>query len=272
MLNIKERNSLFFMACANGDLDTVKTLYEEYDSLKSSYFFKFLSLFYPKIDAHWKNDSALVNVISYHRYDIAEYLLSKKSFVESFSDDNQLGMCLSLVMKDGHLELTKLILKHKAHIRSPGNITMGFNHVCSEGHMELLEYLTTDPVLNLIEYDAKKLNGINYPILYQGFISACHKGQVEVVKYLTSSPQLKGQIDFHQFNKPFLIKNAEILQHLIVDLNITREHPIVKNFKINKELQEQMNSFFRMQDIKNLHKQINNELKNENKHNKRIKI
>jgi len=269
---MKEKNSTFFTACFNGDLNTVKALYEEHESLYYSRFLRFFSLFFPQIDPHWKDDSILLNAITYHHYDIAEYLLSKQSFLKSLTKNNQLGFCASLVMKDGNLELTKLILKHKEYISSHGSITTGFNSVCSEGHLELLEYLTTDQILNLIEYDAKKVDVLNYPILYQGFISACNKGQLEVVKYLTSSPHLKGKIDFNQFNRSFKITNTEILYHLIMELNIKEIDPVIKHFKISSELKSDMDNYFRLKNIQNLHNEINLELKPNSNNNQCIKI
>lgn len=250
-------NRTFSIACAEGDLEIVKKLYEDYDKSKSSIFSAFLSIFTPMLDPHHKEDNALLTSCSYERNDVVKYLLSQQKYITTFKNDSQLNICLSLVMKSGNFELTQLLLpviqKNKYHT----DISLGFNSACAKGYLDIVKYVLDYPNFNWIEYDSKKRDKEDYSLLYTGFISACKRGQLDIIKYLVETPGLNEKIDFNQFHSNLIVNNIDIIRYFIFELDMKKSDSFFSHISVHDNMKYQMEDFFK---TKEMYTDINQEL------------
>ena len=254
----KKLSQNFYIACTNGDLDTVKNLYQDYDRAKSSVFSAFINIFKPIIDPHYHEDSALLNACSYGHHHIVEYLLNQNNFANGLNVESKIETCLSFIMKSGNLELTKLMLsliEKKPSLTS--HISLGFNSACAKGHLDIVKYVLEESDFNWIAYDKKTRSKEDYSLVYSGFIDSCKRGQLEIVKYIVESPGLKEKIDFNKFHSRISVNNVDIIRYFIFDLNIKKEDPFIAKLNISSNIAEQMDSFFK---IKEMHTEINQEI------------
>lgn len=248
----------FYIACANGDLDTVKKLYEDYDRVKSSVFSAFINLFKPIINPHYQEDSALLNSCSYKHHNIVEYLLNQTSFINGLNAESKIETCLSFIMKTGNLELTKQMLsliEKKPSLTS--TISLAFNSACAKGHLDIVKYVLAESNFNWVAYDKKTRSKEDYSLVYCGFIDACKRGQLDLVKYIVDSPNLSERIDFNKFHSSLVINNIDIIRYFIFDLNIKKEDPFISKLNLSDALANEMEKFFKTKEI---HTEINQEI------------
>ena len=128
-----------------------------------------------------------------------------------------------------------------------------FIDACSNGHLEIVKYLLTDPILK--EYaDVRACESY-------GFRLACENGHLEIVKYLLTDPSLKEYADVHALND-YGFKWAcrascennrlDVIKWLIFDYNIEKTKEISNFLKSNKDddFVAQVKEMFASRDLK----------------------
>ena len=144
----------------------------------------------------------------------------------------------------------------------------GFRSACRCSHLEVIKYLLTSPELT----EHADIHAHND----EGFILACENGHLEVVKYLLTSAELTEHADIHyQDDLGFIWAcyqgRLEVVQYLIIDMNIDKTNYIEKYLnenKDNKNVQQAIVLF----NIRDLHDQLNENIKDNKEKVKKIKI
>lgn len=237
----------FCAACANGDLATVKRLYEDYEKFQFSVFYSFINLFKPTIDPHYYEDTPLLNACGYKNHSIVEYLLNQKSFTKNLNKNSKLEICLSFIMKSGNLELTKSMLsliENNHKLNTP--IALAFNSACAKGHLNIAKYVLSESEFNWVAYDKKSRAEEDYSLVYSGFIDACKRGQLDIVKYIVESPNIKEKIDFNKFHSTFIVNNIDIIHYFIFDLNIKKDDPFISKLRVSDDNASKMENLFKI--------------------------
>ena len=162
--------------------------------------------------------------------------------------------------------LTSLELTEHADIHARNDA--GFRIACLDGHLEIVKYLlTSDELTEHADIHAKD---------DEGFIWACFYGYLEIVKYLLTSPELKKHADIHAENDVGFIwacyeSRLEVIKYLIIDMNIDKTNYIetyLNENKDNKNVQQAIELF----NIRDLHHQLNENIKDNKEKIKKMKI
>ena len=122
----------------------------------------------------------------------------------------------------------------------------------------------------------QKYKKLNQEELNEQFIDACYEGRLEVVKYLLTSPELTENVDIHAENDwGFRIAceqgRLEVVKCLIIDMNIDKTTHIetyLNENKNNKNVQQAIELF----NTRDLHHQLNENIKDNKERVKKIKI
>ena len=173
--------------------------------------------------------------------------------------------------QNGHLEIVKFLLTSpelKEHADVHAKDDLGFRVACRSGRLEVVKYLLTSPKLTKHADIHAKDDG--------GFRSACLGGHLEIVKYLLTSDELKKHADIHARNDEGFIwacrfGHLEVIKYLIIDMNIDKTTYIEKYLnenKYNKNVQQAIELF----NTRELHHQLNENIKDNKERVKKIKI
>jgi ankyrin repeat protein len=183
-------------------------------------------------DIHYKEDKPLHQACEHNQLHIIQYLLSSPE------------------------------LKEHSDIHSKNDWTL--NIACNEGHFEIVRYLLTSP--DLKEHSNIKRHSLEYAI---------QMGNIDIVDYLLNSPDLKEPVNIHIHEDSIFIKACEFgdmktLQYLIYDLNIDRTDDINKYLEDpNGNLVNEAKNMF---ELRELNKQLNNSLPDNNEITKKPKL
>lgn len=253
-MNKPSLNQKFATACANGELDIVIDMYNQF-YLNKSKFFKFLGIFNINsvLNLHYDNDTPIINACIGGHYDIIEFLLADGNFIKTIKN-NKLATGLNIAMGAGNLKIAQKFLPLlKENNSSYYPIYNGFVQACREGHLNIVEYITTQSVFNIEKFDLNNDGYSFYSMNYKGFIDACSFSQVDIVKYLTSSPKIKNHVKLDNIKTTVKIDNIEIMRHFIFALDLKLNDSFA--MRINKSF-ELANATLDMLDKKNLYKEI----------------
>lgn len=267
-LTQKELSDKFIKACQYGDLNTVKTLYEQ-SSDKQGVKLKFLTsevIF----DAHDDQDGALRGANYNGNYDITKFLLQEPNFVKNIKDKILLtklfknSVSNGFLIKNKNFEITTLIvpLLKEYKILHNKQILLGFTEVCTREDMETLEYLAE----NLDIYSKLPLmtSTLPYSLQEHGFIAACQEGNLESVKFLLTSPKIKERIDLDNIITSVRIQHQNVLEYLVFDFGI----PTNSSFA-TKIINDNLDGLLEKRDIFN---SLNSDLKKNDNSKSKIKI
>jgi hypothetical protein len=206
----------------------------------------------------------------------------EKSLFEIFGqlEKEDLGVALVDAVKAHRMDeirylLTSPELKEHADI----NIYAGapLRNATRYDFFDIVKYLLTSPELTQhANIDAET----GYP-----FKTACRHGYLDILKFFLESPKLKNRIDIHHdddigFRVAFTHKQLEVMQYLIFDRNMEENQTIKEytsgylnstdpSFKSDKEFAIKVNNMFRLRD---LNKQLHDELPVAKQNNKKVKI
>ena len=108
------------------------------------------------------------------------------------------------------------------------------------------------------------------------FIDSCYEGRLEVVKYLLTSPDLKEHADIHARNDVGFIgacRNGrlEVVKCLIIDMVIQKTKHIEKYLNENKD-NENVQQAMELFNTRDLHHQLNENIKDNKEKVKKVKI
>ena len=162
--------------------------------------------------------------------------------------------------------LTSAELTEHADIHSRNDL--GFIWACAQGHLELVKYLLTSPELT----EHADIHADND----YGFIKACFYGYLEIVKYLLTSPELTEHVDIHASNDEGFIcacrdGHLEVIKYLIIDMNIEKTTQIEKYLNENKD-NENVQQAIELFNTRDLHHQLNENIKDNKEKVKKVKI
>lgn len=206
---------------------------------------------------------------------------------------------------DGDLDKVKFLfnsteLKHHADIHYKDNAPL--HHACEHNQLHIMQYLLSSPELKE-HADIHSKDGWTLTI-------ACNEGHFEIVKYLLASPDLKEHSRFNadQLGRAIQLKNIDIVDYLLNSPNLKKnadihmdEDSIFKNacefgdmetlqyliHEINIERTEAINNYLakptgrpsrltheakNMFEIKELNKQLNQNLPENSESKKKPKI
>jgi ankyrin repeat protein len=259
-MDISNLNQTFTTACTNGDIKTVKELYNKYYAGKSK-FSKFLSIFRLNsvLNLHWDNDSPIVGACLGGQYDVIQFLLSDKKFKNIVQKNNRLASGLHLAIGAGDLEIVKFILPLvKENETCYEKIYSGFVNACRVGHLDIVKYIINQSIFDLEKFDKKAFASPCYSMKCKGFITACENGQIDIVKYLTNSFELKKTVDLNEVNTVVKIDRFEIMEYFIFGLNLKQNHSFMMRLNMSYELE---NYTLDLLDKKKSYKQLAKELK-----------
>ena len=112
--------------------------------------------------------------------------------------------------------------------------------------------------------------------LNEVFIDSCENGYLEVVKYLLTSPDLKEHADIHArsddgFRSACRNGHLEVIKYLIIDMNIEKTHYIETYLNKNKD-NENVQQAIELFNTRDLHHQLNENIKDNKEKVKKIKI
>jgi hypothetical protein len=246
-------NHSFATACFDGDIKTVVNMYNEY-YLNKSKFSQFIGIFNlnSTINPNFNNDTPIMHACWNGQSEVVEFLLSDKKFKKN----DKLASGLNMAMGSGNLKIAEIILPLlKENNYCYDRIHNGFVEACKNGHLNIVEYMTTQSLFDFNKFKFRHPNHITSMKL-QGFINACENGHSDVVKYLTSSPKLKEHVDVDQVKQVVRIDNFEIIRHFIFDLELNENDSFMMRINTNHELFNQIEEMFEKKD---LHKEINEE-------------
>lgn len=185
------------------------------------------------------------------------------SLYKIYKDKSQKGIDLSLTdaCREGDLEVVKFLLTSPdltflANIQESNNDPIF--QACDYGHKEIIEYL-------LASHELKE-HADKYFALYL----CCEEDKVDLVKFIFEMPGL--EIDIHHENAmaidlAFSRKAYKVLHYLVFDMDIKRTPRI--DTLIQEYNSDQVRSWF---DLREVNRELNNELINTNTTTKKIKV
>ena len=143
-----------------------------------------------------------------------------------------------------------------------------FISACKNDDLDIVKYLLTSAKLT----EHADIHAQND----EGFRSACRYGRLEVVKYLLTSSELTEHADIHAkddrgFRLTCNYEQLEIVKFLIIDMNIEKTNYIEKYLTEktdNKTVQQAIELF----NTRDLHHQLNENIKDNKEKVKKVKI
>lgn len=196
--------------------------------------------------------------------------LSKHPKIDNANIKNISDNPLETACKYGHLGIVEYLLtspETKSIYNVNDNNSLCFKNACKYGHLEIVKYLLTSP-------DLKEHSNINDDDDY-GIRWACKNEHLEVVKYLLTSSDLKKHSNIYAkrdtafkwlYENWTENKNNEILKFLIFDYNIVHTKDIKNCIKGNIN---EINNFFELREV---NKQLHNDLTIKQNKTKKMKI
>jgi len=172
--------------------------------------------------------------------------------------------------ENGHLHILQYLLtspelKEHADIHSKNDWVLTI--ACNEGFLDIVKYLLTSP--DLKEHSNFKAEQLDYAI---------HLENMDIVDYLLNSSDLKEKYNVHIDNDKIFKNSCEfadkkMLHYLIYELNIDRTDEI-NNYLAEpngrpNNLKSEAKNMFEMRDLK---KDLNKELPDNNESTKKLKL
>ena len=159
-------------------------------------------------------------------------------------------------------------LKEKYKKLNKEELNNQFINACQNDDLDIVQFLLTSPGL--------KEHADIHARSDEGFRIACLEGHLEIVKYLLTSAELTEHVDIHARNdRGFIwacdLGHLEVVKCLIIDMNIDKTKHIEKYFnenKDNKYVQQAIELF----NTRDLHHQLNENIKDNKERVKKIKI
>lgn len=191
--------------------------------------------------------------------------------------------------------LTSPELKHHADINHEFDYI--FDHACSGGHLDFIKFIMDTPSLNrnitplkscingikltarsghldCLQYFENKFNEIDKNMnidYYPGVLQALALCKLNTFKYLITKYLEKNELveeNYDLFSQIFKTNQLEFMQYMIFDLNIPKSD-YLEGLLENNPLKEQVNNLFTLRE---LNKNLNNELINTKPLNKKVKV
>ena len=283
-LNNGRMNNRFLQACRDGNLEIVKELYTKHSKtiLKNKVRYAFYKLGgvdsnkLAQLDPYYYNNSPLKAAFESNHYEVVEFLLTDKLFINGYNKDNngfRLSQGVAKAIEYCNLRVIDLVAPLIKDTPSEvyDDIQYGFNSACKTGNTASIEYILTNPKIKKVlqENEGNSFNTRN-PDYFQhlkkhGFLAACQSGNLDAVEYFTKTNNPQTYLDIHSisYNTQIIVGSFEVLHYLIFDLNIDRDtyeighlepSPALGDFiEINQKIKE-------MFDKRELFKEINSEL------------
>jgi ankyrin repeat protein len=286
--NASELNDVFIEACQNGNIEIVKHLLIDYNSITED-----TSLL--------KKAHGLDKAAVYGHLDIVKCLLNELKNDSELLD--YLNSALKYACMYGHLSIVDylltsndLTLKPNIHADSDNALF----HACSSGHLDIIKYLLESPKLkehssilprclpiagmgghlNVVQYfltnDNSKIREKVYPEINETLFDACATGQLDVVKYLIKSKDLDVNANsnynkYSTFDIALRNHRINILEYFILELNIERNTDINNSLK-RASSNPSVNLVNKLFDLREIKKEVISELNSNETNNKRLKV
>lgn len=301
-LTQKQVDSYFIEACIFAKLDTIKALHAAYPPEKKNsikFLHKaFLKIFKiktekPVLNIHTHNNLGLRRICEQGNLEIIKFLVSLPEFNPCASADSlayaepkSSGITEHLIraVSNHHFEVAEILfpilekhingnsqkivaqLKESLHV----DLYACFIDACIMDDVNVIEYLCSKELLDIKKYktkDADKVKGITYakpentviPFSHKGFAMACESNSLDVIEYFINSPEFK---EMQKFEELILVDNMETLKHLVINLHIDRNHPIVQRITY-----QPVEEFYKLFEIRELHENLDEQLNQNDKHN-----
>jgi hypothetical protein len=295
----KERllHNKFAEACKNGDLDTIRKIYNKYyyepkkiyNRIKKK-FHAFLKiseplLIEPTLNPYSGECYHIVEAANQNHTDILKFFLTDKFFLKTIKKNNQfkiklLSNILNGAMHNKNIDIVQLVLplideKNEFFYE---RIFQGFEHACANDGLNVVEALFND---NLVKNQVTEIYETTYnttssqSLINSGFKIACKNGDLNLVKFFTDSSKLNYAINFLNYDGFVEVKNYSIAEYLICENNLTKEQSQSKiylayNVANKVEITAQISALI---ESRQLAQELNNELEIKNEPaKKRIKV
>lgn len=312
---LEERlNNDFTNYCHAGNFEIVKNLYNKHSvnntKKKLFYVFRKIAGASPlKLDLNYCDNSPLLQSCSQNHYDIVEFFLKDKDFIDGLIKSNEkdkvLSKAFNYALKNSNIEMMKLIspLIDKKDIHFHIAISEGYSTACSNGNLDVLNFFFADESINpprlnnlqpenmpdtfmvngMVTENRDKLTVIAVSgIKNNGFLAGCIYGSLDTIKYFAESPDSNHYVDVNLLTKnkdtTIIVGSFEVMEYLVFNLNLDKNlytNGTIELAKIfdNSDHETVLNLF----DKRDLFKEINNELSNssnqtENSQKKKLKI
>jgi hypothetical protein len=292
-------NNKFANDCYSGDLNSIKDIYKHHsiNNLKKKLFYVFRKIAgqdIPILDPHYSDDSALINACQQNHYDIVEFLLKDKDFMQGLISSNKkdetLTRGINHALGNNNLEMFKLIspLIDKKDIFFHMNISSGYTKACQNSNLNMLDLFFADKSINpphlnnlqpenmpatimlngMISENRDKLTTIAVSgIKNNGLLAACISGSLDTVKYFTESTNSNHYVNIDMFFKNkeanLLVGSFEVMEYLIFNLNIDKNLYLNGKVKLSSIFdQDDHQNVINLFEKRDLFKEINNEINN----------
>jgi hypothetical protein len=306
MLSKERLNELFIHACAEGNLNAVVELYENYYLIPNLFLTKFISFFFiidsvTEFNPHAHNNEAFLKACSNGQTKVVHFLLNNKKFVKEISETESLSEGFAIAVGLGHVNMAKNIMhfinKYQKNLDYFYNAFIkGFASACRYGKEKSVDYMLKNFPQSLQIQLSNKSSSMS--LITYGFMHACEHGQTKVIDTFATNSRILPVTNFGLGFAVAIEKNMlNIVKH-IMGTSIFKKHinleklPSLKvpdvemmnylmyslNFKDKPGLMDKLNCDFNilLAEKMEIHKELNSELKNidmvEEKSKKKLKI
>ncbi len=251
----KKLNQEFATFCLIGDLDKVKSIFNEHE-YNPSIFNSFLNIvnIVTSFNPNHKNSQALANACLMGKTNIVEYLLEQEKFKKNLTN-SAIQVSLQIAISSGSLEIVKMLLPlNKKSLGLYIAVELGYKKACYLGHLDTVKYLTLDKDLNFNQLEQTYGSQSKAPFKYSGFLNAGAGGQLEVIKFLSESPEMQNQFNFNMLNNPGVkvkmeVNSLEVMNYFIFNLKLKRNDPLIQGMIINPKIAKDVDLLFQKQEL-----------------------
>ena len=255
-IDYKQLNKDFSDACLQGNLETVKNIYQEHISSVSKFnsFLRIIKIV-NSFDPHYDDNRALTNACLMGYSHIVEFLINQEKFKENLAS-KKIQMGLQFAISCGCTDIVEFLLPFtKKNLSLYITIDLGLKAACQNGHLDTLKYFMTNPNFDIDALEEKYKLPNKPTIKYSSFLSACAGGQIDVMKFLLTSPELTERVDINRINNYFRISmpidSIEVMQYFIFDLKLSKKDPLIQGLKIDEKISKEVDLLFEKQELFN---------------------
>jgi hypothetical protein len=245
----EELDNQYLEYCKTGDLNGIKNLEKKYPPSNSSLFSSFLKIIQfnkPSLNFLCSDYVGLFTLCENGSTEIVSYIIDQPSFKERldgelFKSNNishnimnsnkTILNAILLAAKNGHFECADLLVPFEKKLEERIPVHIAFLDACAEGELNTVKFLLHS---ENISFNVSWMINSGLTTAHdfgECFIDACRGGHLNVVKYLVSDPDLDEKIDLNMIDAEFSVENHEIIQYLIFDLNLPKDHRIFSKIR-----------------------------------------